>query len=55
MPVPWRLIDAGLRFIELLKIPFPFRRDSLTGIVFQNPRPDFELPSELAVPFRRFP
>lgn len=55
VPVPWRLIDAGLRLIELLKIPFPFRRDSLTGIVFQNPYPDFELPPALAVPFRRFP
>ncbi|MEI8234902.1 MAG: NAD(P)-dependent oxidoreductase [Verrucomicrobiota bacterium] len=55
VPVPWRLIDAGLRGIEFLKLPFPFRRDSLTGIVFQNPHPDFELPPALAVPFRPFP
>ena len=54
IPVPWRLIDAGLRLLEWLRIPFPFRRDSLTGIVFQNPNPDFQLPPALAVPFRRF-
>jgi len=54
VPVPWQLIDAGLRVIELLRVPFPFRRDSLTGIVFQNPHPDFALPPALAVEFRRF-
>ena len=54
IPVPWQLIDAGLRLLDFLGIPFPFRRDSLTGIVFQNPNPDFQLPPTLAVPFRRF-
>ena len=54
VPVPWRLIEAGLRLIEWLRLPFPFRRDSLTGIVFQNPTPDFHLPPELAMTFRRF-
>jgi len=54
IPVPWRLIDAGLRLLEWLHIPFPFRRDSLTGIVFQNPNPDFQSPPALAVSFRRF-
>jgi len=42
VPVPWRLILAGLKAMERLGLNPPFRSDSLTGIVFQNPEPSFE-------------
>jgi hypothetical protein len=54
MPVPWRLIHCGLKTIEALHLPAPFRSDSLVGLVFQNPRPDFSLPEMPQISFRRF-
>lgn len=42
IPVPWPLILAGLKSMEALGLNPPFRSDSLTGFIFQNPRPDFE-------------
>src|SRR5207302_2506359 len=41
VPVPWRLMFHGLKTLEALGLPAPFRSDSLLGIVFQNPAPDF--------------
>jgi nucleoside-diphosphate-sugar epimerase len=41
MPVPWRLILAGLKTMEAVGMTPPFRSDSLLGFVFQNPAPDF--------------
>lgn len=54
LPIPWRLIHAGLKGLELLRLPTPFRSDSVLGIVFQNPNPDFQLPPQLEMTFRRF-
>ncbi|MBU0679596.1 MAG: NAD(P)-dependent oxidoreductase [Verrucomicrobia bacterium] len=52
--VPWQLILVGLRTLEILHLPTPFRSDSLIGIVFQDPSPDFNCP-ELSNPvFREF-
>ncbi len=54
LPLPWRLLYAGLKTGELLHAPLPFRSDSLLGLVYANPQPDFALPPELAMNFRPF-
>jgi len=53
-PIPWRLLHLGLKTLEALHLPAPFRSDSLLGIVFQNPAPDFSLPEFPDVQFRCF-
>ncbi|HWL53949.1 MAG TPA: NAD-dependent epimerase/dehydratase family protein [Chthoniobacteraceae bacterium] len=53
--VPWPLVLSGVRTLERLRLPSPFRSDSLIGLVYQNPAPDFTLPETLAdLPFRPF-
>ena len=52
VPIPWQLLFLGLRTLETLRLPAPFRSDSLIGIVFQNPEPDFDAGPEVS--FRRF-
>jgi len=52
VPIPWQLLFLGLRTLETLRLPAPFRSDSLIGIVFQNPEPDFHAGPEVS--FRRF-
>ena len=54
VPVPWRLVLAGLKLAEALHVPVPFRSDSLIGIIRQNPAPDFSQPEGLRVSFRPF-
>jgi len=54
LPLPWRLLYAGLRAGEALRLPLPFRSDSLLGLVYANPQPDFSLPPGLAMNFRPF-
>lgn len=54
VPVPWPLMFGGLKALEVLGLPAPFRSDSLLGIVFQNPAPDFSLPEMPQVTFRPF-
>jgi nucleoside-diphosphate-sugar epimerase len=54
VPIPWRLMHAGLKTLETLGLPAPFRSDSLIGIVFQNPAPQFDLPEMPAIAFRPF-
>jgi len=53
IPVPWQLILAGLKSLEALGLNPPFRSDSLTGFIFQNPSPDFTLAHQFAY-FRPF-
>jgi nucleoside-diphosphate-sugar epimerase len=53
VPVPWRLILAGLKGMEALGLNPPFRSDSLTGFVFQNPEPHFEAAHKITS-FRAF-
>jgi len=53
VPVPWVIILAGLKAMEGLGLNPPFRSDSLTGFVFQNPAPDFSVARGI-VEFRRF-
>jgi len=54
VPVPWPLILAGLKAVEQLGLNPPFRSDSLTGFVFQNPAPNFDAAHQLSTfrPFR---
>jgi hypothetical protein len=52
--VPWPLILAGLKTMEALGLNPPFRSDSLTGFVFQNPNPDFSAAHQITR-FRAFP
>ena len=54
VPIPWRLMYAGLKTLETLHLPAPFRSDSLIGIVFQNPAPQFDLPEIPRMTFRPF-
>jgi len=54
IPIPWRLLHLGLKTLETLGLPAPFRSDSLIGIVFQNPSPDFALPEFPGMTFRPF-
>lgn len=39
LPVPWPLAMLGLKSLETLGIPLPFRSDSLKGLVHPNPAP----------------
>lgn len=41
VPVPWRLLYAGLRTGEALGRKLPFRSDSVISFVYQDPAPDF--------------
>jgi len=53
IPIPWRLILAGLKAMELAGLNPPFRSDSLTGFIFQNPDPNFESAHQMTT-FRPF-
>lgn len=44
VPVPWQLVMAGLKFIEMLGIRSLFRSDSLIGLVHGNPHPEITAP-----------
>jgi nucleoside-diphosphate-sugar epimerase len=39
--IPWRPAWLGLKSLELLGLPAPFRSDSLIGYIYQNQHPDF--------------
>ena len=52
-PVPWRLILATMASAEKLGLRLSFRADSLIGLVFANPAPNFEVPA--GYEFRAFP
>jgi nucleoside-diphosphate-sugar epimerase len=41
VPLPWRMIWAGLKSAELCGLRLNFRSDSLVSLMHQNPRPDF--------------
>jgi nucleoside-diphosphate-sugar epimerase len=53
VPVPWRLILVALKSMETLGLNPPFRSDSLTGFIFQNPNPNFEAARRISS-FRAF-
>ena len=39
VPIPWRMLWGGLRTMELLRVPAPFRSDSVTSLVHAVPAP----------------
>ena len=43
IPLPWRLVWAGLKTVELCGLTLNFRSDSLVSLMHQNPAPDFSV------------
>ncbi len=41
IPLPWRLVWAGLKSAEICGLELNFRSDSLVSLMHQNPAPDF--------------
>jgi nucleoside-diphosphate-sugar epimerase len=41
VPLPWRLLWAGLKTAETCGLRLNFRSDSLVSLMYQNPNPDF--------------
>ena len=41
IPLPWRLVWAGLKGAETAGLRLNFRSDSLVSLMYQNPAPDF--------------
>jgi nucleoside-diphosphate-sugar epimerase len=41
IPIPWRVLYAGLKLAETAGLKLKFRSDSVISFVFQNPSPDF--------------
>ena len=54
LPLPWRMIWAGLRLCEALGIETGFRSDSVVSIVHQDRKPGFDTRHRLGVVFRGF-
>jgi nucleoside-diphosphate-sugar epimerase len=54
VPVPWRAVWVGLKSLEMLGLPAPFRSDSLVSLIHQNPAPDFSAARCLNATCRRF-
>jgi nucleoside-diphosphate-sugar epimerase len=54
IPVPWRAIWLGLKSMESLGLPAPFRSDSLLGLIYQNPLPSFATAKRLEATCRPF-
>lgn len=55
LPIPWRLIAAGLWLAEAMGLRLAFRRDSVISIVHANRAPDFTAIENIPVVFRPFP
>jgi len=53
-PVPWQFLWLALKSFEVARVPAGFRSDSLVSIIYQDPRPSFELLSTLGYQCRRF-
>jgi nucleoside-diphosphate-sugar epimerase len=41
VPLPWRVLWAGLKTTEACGVRLNFRSDSLVSLMYQNPKPDF--------------
>jgi len=55
VPLDWRLLLAGLRACEALRIDLPFRADSLVGLANPAPMvPNLEVWHDLGITLRRF-
>jgi nucleoside-diphosphate-sugar epimerase len=54
IPLPWRLVWAGLKSAELCGVKLSFRSDSLVSLMYQNPRPDFSANAGVGLVCRPF-
>ncbi|MEJ0088397.1 MAG: NAD-dependent epimerase/dehydratase family protein [Limisphaerales bacterium] len=54
IPLPWRVVWAGLKSTELCRVRLNFRSDSLVSLMYQNPRPDFSKNATLGLSCRPF-
>jgi nucleoside-diphosphate-sugar epimerase len=54
IPLPWRLVRAGLKSAEMCGLKLNFRSDSLVSLVYQNPHPDFSTNAEAGLVCRAF-
>jgi len=54
VPIPWIFPYMALKSAEGIGLDVGFRSDSLISLLNQNPVPDFTLPQELKVSFRKF-
>jgi nucleoside-diphosphate-sugar epimerase len=54
IPLPWRLVWAGLKSAEVCGIKLNFRSDSLVSLMNQNPSPDFSMNSKAGLACRPF-
>jgi nucleoside-diphosphate-sugar epimerase len=54
LPIPWRLIAAGLWLAEAIGLRLAFRSDSVVSIVHANTAPDFTTLENIPVVFRPF-
>ena len=54
IPLPWRLVWAGLKSAELCGLKLNFRSDSLISLMHQNPTPDFSANAEAGLVCRPF-
>lgn len=54
IPIPWRMVWAGLKFAEQGGASLNFRSDSLVSLMRQNPNPSFALQRSLNIRCRPF-
>jgi nucleoside-diphosphate-sugar epimerase len=54
IPLPWRLVWAGLKAAELCGARLNFRSDSLVSLMYQNPEPDFPANAGVGLTCRPF-
>ena len=54
IPLPWRLVWAGLKAAEICGLKPAFRSDSLVSLMHQNPAPDFSASAAAGLVCRPF-
>ncbi len=54
IPLPWRLVWAGLKTAEQCGLRLNFRSDSLVSLMHQNPSPDFSVNAAVGLVCRPF-
>ena len=54
IPLPWRVVWAGLKSAELCGLKLNFRSDSLVSLMYQNQQPDFSENSKVGLACRPF-
>ena len=52
VPVPWQLAWLGIKCLEVLRLKLRLKSDSLIGLVYSDPEPDFAALENLGATFR---